>query len=307
MKIFTHNFDPRSDSGPNKFSRQLLGNLIKTYDHSLSTQEESDIEFCLIQQVAQKLKPLVLRLDGIYFNKIQDYNQQNTLINFSYKNADAVIFQSKFNKELTEKWFGMHQNSHIVHNAYLENVITDTIFKKDANSEIWSCASSWRPHKRLVENVRYFFENAPNNTTLYIAGGGVTDAEITSISELSKLHDRTKKVKICGNIDYLTLRMLYDASSTFIHLAYLDHCPNVVVDAVAHGCHVICSSSGGTKEIIRNGTIIIEDEWDFSPINLYDPPKLDFSKRIQSMGVVENLASSKLCLEKYDNIFRSIL
>ena len=57
-------------------------------------------------------------------------------------------------------------------------------------------------------------------------------------------------------------------SAAFIHLAWLDHCPNVVVDARAAACQIICSSAGGTKEIAGPSAIVIEeDEWDFEPVD----------------------------------------
>ena len=73
---------------------------------------------------------MVLRLDGIYFNSEQDYERQNSPIKFAYENSDAVIFQSNFNKRLTEKWFGPHKNGHVIHNAYFGETIKDNIFKK---------------------------------------------------------------------------------------------------------------------------------------------------------------------------------
>ena len=102
MKIFTHNFNPASNSGPNKFTRTLFRSLVKEKSVSLSSQEEADVEFCLIQQQLPKVKPMVLRLDGIWFNSEQEYHKQNAPIKFSYNNADAVVFQSEFNKKLTE-------------------------------------------------------------------------------------------------------------------------------------------------------------------------------------------------------------
>ena len=98
MKVFTHNFNPKSNSGPNKFTRSLIRELINKKGFSITNQEEADIEFCLIQKAVQKKKPMVLRLDGIYFNSEQDYERQNAPIKAAYKNADAVIFQSEFNK-----------------------------------------------------------------------------------------------------------------------------------------------------------------------------------------------------------------
>ena len=73
------------------------------------------------------------------------------------------------------------------------------------------------------------------------------------------------------------------SATHFIHLAFLDHCPNVVVDAVACRCKIHCSSTGGTSEIAGNdATVLLEDEWNFLPLELYKPPSLDFMRRVSN-------------------------
>ena len=305
MKVYTHNFNPDSNSGPNKFTRTLLNALIKDNKVELSNQIEADVEFCLIQQQVHKVKPMVLRLDGIWFNSDQDYNRQNAPIKFSYQNADAVVFQSHFNKKLTESWFGKHKNFHVIHNAADLNLIKaansnywDKKFGKD--TEVWSCASSWRPHKRLNENIRYFLEFAPKDSIFAIAGAlGMDDA---------KNIPADKRIVLLGDLDYMSLLSLYKRSSTFVHLAYLDHCPNVVVDAQAAGCKIICSSSGGTNEIVSNGIIIHEKQWDFKPIRLYNPPEIDFSERFRKKDDKEGSNPSiTKCSESYFSIMKEIM
>ena len=91
------------------------------------------------------------------------------------------------------------------------------------------------------------------------------------------------RIHYVGKINFLQLTSLYKRSKYFLHLAWLDHCPNVVVDARASGCQIICSSAGGTKEIAGESAIIIEEEeWNFKPVKLYEPPLLDFSKKIKN-------------------------
>ena len=139
---------------------------------------------------------------------------------------------------------------------------------------MWSCASTWRPHKRLGENIRYFLEHSSDKDCLVVAGQ----------TDYAKAHDR---VFFTGNLSQRALIALYKRSKYFLHLAWLDHCPNVVVDARASGCRVVCSSAGGTKEIAGQDAIIIEEEeWDMSPVELYNPPKMNFNK------VVDNLHKS---------------
>jgi glycosyltransferase involved in cell wall biosynthesis len=305
VKVFTHNFDPNSNTGPNKFTRTLLNRLIKDDKIKISVQQEADVEFCLIQQQVHKVKPMILRLDGIWFNSDQDHNRQNAPIKFAYQNADAVIFQSEFNKKLTEHWFGRHDKASVIHNAADLDLMKaanpnfwDKKFGKD--TEVWSCAANWRPHKRLNENIRYFLEFAPKDAIFAIAGAlGMDDA---------KKIPNDKRIVLMGDLDYMSLLSLYKRSTTFIHLAYLDHCPNVVVDAQAAGCKIVCSSTGGTNEIVRSGIIIHEMPWNFKPIKLYNPPHIKWDERFQHRDYEEeNKPSIVNCAKRYYNVMKEIM
>ena len=113
------------------------------------------------------------------------------------------------------------------------------------------------------------------------------------------------RIVLMGELDYMSLLSLYKRSSTFVHLAYLDHCPNVVVDAQAAGCIIICSSTGGTSEIVENGTIVIEEEWNFKPCKLYNPPEIKFNQfKHFSMTKNRNIVN---CAEKYYRIMEDII
>ena len=216
--------------------------------------------------------PLFQRLDGIYFNSNQNYHSLNNPIRQTYNQADGVIFQTQFNKDLIFNYFGEHENYSIIRNGadidYISNIRPARSSILENSDKIWCCASSWRPHKRLSENIRFFKENAGPRDTLFVAGE-VPRAEM----------DRSHRIHYLGNVSIETLVSFYKASDYFIHLAWLDHCPNVVVDARASGCKIICSSTGGTSEVAGEDAIIISEEpWDFSPVELYNPPPMDFSK-----------------------------
>ena len=45
MNVFTHNFNPNSNSGPNKFTRSLFLKLLEEKEIYVTSQEEADIEF----------------------------------------------------------------------------------------------------------------------------------------------------------------------------------------------------------------------------------------------------------------------
>lgn len=291
MKVLPTNFNPSSDSGPNSFSRGLLGHLISENKIDIAKNiEEAEVEFCLIESPIQKILPRITRLDGIYFNTSQNYESLNQNIKRTYLESDSVVFQSKFNKNLISSWFGPHKNGHVVINGANTDLISE-VKKADMSEtfgerEIWSCASSWRPHKRLSENIRYFIEKSDPEAVLLIAGKGVSKNDFLGFESLIN-----KRIFYLGHLSWESLISLYKTSTNFLHLSFLDHCPNVVVDAAACGCTIVCASSGGTKEISSRQKIIVEDiEWDYSPLDLYNPPKLDFeSYQVQSSNIVYNL------------------
>ncbi len=306
MVIFPINFNPRSDSGPNSFTSKLFSKISDKIDLKFTSQQEiSDIEFCLIESSLEKIKPRLTRLDGIYFNVSQDYRSLNENIKKNYEISDSVIFQTNFNKMLIESWFGEHKYSRVILNGSDQNKISDIspasfgdMFK---NKKVWSCASSWRPHKRLSENIRYFLETSDKDTVLLIAGKGATKNDFMGYEKYIN-----NRIFYLGHLQWESLISLYKSSDKFIHLSYLDHCPNVVVDAAGSGCEIVCSSTGGTSEIpAKLKTVIMEEEWDFSPIELYKPPKVDFKNfKIVKSDNIKTLSDSAI---KYLKVMENLI
>ena len=276
MNIFLDNVNIMSTSGPNHFGNKLKKHL-EMLGHSFRFDKSFDIQLSFIQKNNTISNiPLVQRLDGIYFNNRFDFNLQNSPIKKTYEESSGVVFQTQFNKDLICKYFGEHSNYKIIRNGadveYIKNIRPLKNSFTTSYKKIWCCASSWRPHKRLSENIRYFLEHSSENEGLIVAG------------QVDKLQTvKHKRIHYIGNLNINDLISVYKASDIFIHLAWLDHCPNVVVDALASGCKIVCSSSGGTREIAgANADIIEEEQWDFSPLDLYAPPKLDFNRKVKN-------------------------
>ena len=300
MRILFDNVNMGSSSGPNSFARKLKSPLEKRGHHvdsSFSPKTTPDVQLAFIVS-HYKYAPIVQRLDGLYFNIDQDYQSLNGPILSTYQESDAVIYQSEFNRNLAEYWFGEHENGSVIRNgADVDLIKTISPMKSSALDKfenIWCCAASWRPHKRLSDNVRYFLEHASDKDCLVIAGEN-PDFSISN-----------PRILYAGQLDWASLISLYKRSSHFLHLAWLDHCPNVVVDARVSGCHIICSSTGGTSEIAgENSTIIKEEEWDFSPIKLYSPPRIDFANKI-SNSIISEVSIEKVA-EQYIEVMESVL
>ena len=275
MNIFLENVNLNSTSGPNSFANKLVKYLYRRKHTVTNRIDDSDVHLCFIESYKSKPEvPLFQRLDGIYFNSDQDFINQNSNIEKTYRKSCGTIFQTEFNKQLTFKYFGARDNTTVIHNGADIELISDIkplIHPKlDNCAAVWACASKWRPHKRLSDNISYFLQHSGENDRLVVAGHAD-----------KRLKD--DKIIYVGEIGQKELLSLYKASKYFIHLAWLDHCPNVVVDARASRCKIICSSTGGTKEVAGpDATIIEEEKWDFKPVRLYEPPKMDFSKKVNN-------------------------
>ena len=289
-RILLDNVNLGSSSGPNSFGRQLTTalkrkgltvvnsiDMMSTVRGRNTVVDIPDVQLSFIEsRIVIRGVPLIQRLDGIYYNsdpKFGDWWIQNQNIKSTYDRANGVVFQSPFSRRLVESFFGEKDDVDVavigngVDLDEIEHVPCFDDKMLDRFDKVWMSASNWRPHKRLSENIRYFFEHASPHDVMIIAGTHtgpyVSDPRIMYV----------------GDVNRTTLLSLYKRADNFIHLAYHDNCPNVVVDARAAGCDIICASCSGTKYIAGpDATVILEDDWEPQPIELYNPPKLDFTK-----------------------------
>jgi len=301
MNIFLDNVTPGSSTGPNHFGAKL-SKYLKRQGHRCYTIPipASEIQLSFIEAGPNNLDvPIVQRLDGIYFDRTKNHALQNTNILDTYKKANGVIFQSEYSKNLVFKYFGEHSNYEIIHNgAVLE--LMDTV--EPANNKeledyenVWCCASNWRGWKRMPDNIRYFLEFSGKKDCLIVAG-------LPKPWEIVE-HDR---IFYAGQVSPLTLFSYMRASKHFIHLARYDACPNVVIDARAAGCHIICCSEGGTKEVAGKGaTVVVEEPWDMNPIDVDNPPKLEFNNIVEN-SIVSDIDMSNVA-DRYLDYFKTVM
>ena len=272
MNLQLENVSLTSNTGPNSFANKLI--KYKPDSITFDTDKELEAILCFIESRRQKAeKPLFLRMDGIYVNTAQDYLRQNQNIKRTYKMSSGVIFQSQFGKKLIQKTFGAHPNTIVIPNgADILSIKQAKEFPFEKYDNLWCCAANWRPHKRLGENIRFFLENSGPNDGLIIAGSVAPREQV-----------KHSRIHYAGSLQQKQLFSLYKKSKYFVHLAFLDCCPNVIIDARACGCHIICTDSGGSREIAGSNATVIKDlDWDFKPLDLYNPIKLDFSRKIDN-------------------------
>lgn len=301
MKIHFSNVDFRSSTGPNTFAQRLANSLRRRGYDIVSQDNEYDVFLAFIEP-ASIPKPgtkIIQRLDGIWF-KPEEFHEKNQNIKWLYDRSNSIVWQSNFDKKMTEKYWG-ERSGKVIHNGIeIKSVtISDPVLKKirEQSDRIFVCSASWHRQKRLKENIEFYLKNRRQNDTLLVLGKN-PDFLVEGYN-----------IFYLGQCSHETCLQIYSASDWMIHLAWLDHCPNVVVEAMSQGCPVICTDSGGTQEIVgRNGIILREDTpYDFSLLDYDSPYSISSHLRIQNLDKLEvnfeSIDIEKVC-DQYEEIIK---
>jgi glycosyltransferase involved in cell wall biosynthesis len=312
--------------GPAVFTRNLSKFLSeKGIDVTFDVREKCDILFVVITTHPEIIKrkkkagaKVIQRLDGVYMDKSRDYEAQNLPLKGTQEEADLIIYQSKFSKEMCHRFLGKpNVPFKIIYNPVDTQRFTPYGEKIGLKvPHLLLAVSVWRPHKRLQDSFEAFKELLKwrKDVCFLIIGSGVKKFS-------------TPTIKSLGSIPNANLPAYYRAADVLLHPSWLDWCPNVVLESLASGTPVICSDTGGTQELVGEGGVVLETGYtfDYKPKELYnynEIPKIDpvkFSNVINM--VLENKAhyshkarehcirnfSLEVIGEKYYNVFKEVL
>ena len=309
MKIHFDNVNLSSRSGPNTFAARLAAELTSMGHKVVSTYNQSDISCVFIQEnyLIPESHPKVQRLDGIWF-KPEEFHNLNLPIKRSYETCNRVIWQSQFDKSMTSHHWGLRPGSVINNGAILKKVEIENesiLSLRQKYEMLFVCSANWHRQKRLKENTELFLkvkDLTGLKCCLVVMGNG-PDAVVNH-----------PDIYYTGSVPHDICLQIFSAADWMIHLAWLDHCPNTVVEALSQKCPVICTDSGGTKEIVgKNGLILAETtQYNFELTDYDSPYRLEF-KDIESFDwlkkteVKNEHLNIKSVAERYLKVFTSVL
>ncbi|MBI4179193.1 glycosyltransferase family 4 protein [bacterium] len=225
---------------------------------------------------------VVQRLDGVFFDANGNYRKQNQPLKDVYDLADHVIFQSEFSLEMASRYLGRPGRHRIIYNAADPAVFNpDGSTRRPPYDHVLLAASRWRPHKRLRDLLAAFDHLRDGKTCLVLAG---------SAAGLSELPRPGADVLTLGDISQLELSEWMRGADVFVHPAWRDWCPNVVVQSLACGVPVVCPDMGGTKEIVGEAGLVLDsgETETYEPLPLYDESQI---ARLDSLKLAEAITS----------------
>jgi len=304
MKVHFSNVDFQSRSGPNSFAHRLALNLQKRGVEFVGPDDDYETFLAFIEPASHPRKgaKFLQRLDGIWFSP-EEFHTKNRGIRWSYDNCHHVIWQTQFDKNMTFNHWGSRTGSIIANGIDLvETRVSDDNLKNIRNTYdvIFVCSSNWHGQKRLRDNTDLFlkYESENPEKKCYLIVMGSNPDHIV----------KKENIVYTGNIPHELCLQIFYAADWMIHLAWLDHCPNVVVEALSQNCPVICSSSGGTKEIVKASGIIVPEteEYDYRLTDYTSPPNIDLTNVVlpDIIDVDHRHLNIEIVADKYESVLR---
>jgi len=292
----------QSTNGPSIFGSRLKNQL---ESDGLISSEESVNRINIILGESQKNKNNILRLDGLYLdsgNKLGDTDYLNNEILISYNSSNKVVFQSYFSKKCYEEFMGKHKDSYVIRNGvpdiYFNNKSLPKAKKPKGFDKVVIASAEWRRHKRIEEAIECFKSPKLKNVALVILGG-YKNVNLNNVFCLPKISPEI-------------LPRYYQMADAMIHLSWLDWCPNSVVEGLGCGLPVLCSSNGGTKELVQESGIIIEIEEPYKigeKVDLYNPPNVDINyitKKILDLIDMPKVNRSDLHIKNSAKLYKDL-
>ena len=228
-----------NDSGKGKFLKRLIPHLEDLGVKCSLKDKKADITLG-VRRFREKIKgPKILRVDGIHMHTDKKTYYTNDLTKKSIKQADGVIWQSQFCKDIVTGVFKIKpKKDFIIFNGAYHNKYYIPYNNIKNNFVIMSARWKDRPWKRLKDCINVAKEVRKKKDILFFIAGKIDKKiDYDGIKTLGLLSDDVLKV------------FLYSAKA-MLNLSYYDWCPNAVVEALVAGVPVVCNNASGVKEII---------------------------------------------------------
>lgn len=271
-----------SKGGKGKYIYRLIPHL-RTLGVEVTTDPKDNADVVLYLSKfwpPTDVEKKVLRLGAIHIDIASKWKRLNAENKRAYKKADGIIFQADFSRKQAERFFGKTKAiSTVIHNAADPAFYTDIKpYRTEFKRNVLTVARDWLPQKRLKYVVDAFISANVPDCALWVAG------------DCKPLDTHYNSIKYLGMQDNEQLASLYLMADVLVHIVWIDANPNVVCEALAAGCPVICGANGGVRELLRgHGTVLgLEEPWNYKPVNLQRPPKPNMTLLVNAIkGMTE--------------------
>ena len=257
--------------------------------------QRADVQLSVVRIYTKTDLPVLLRIDGIYYDKAEDYVKRSASISESHSQAGAIVYQSIISKLMCEKHLKKRTASFydVIYNGVSESGWNKT--KNHGGLNIISCAK-WRRIKRLPEIIEIFqmFLQLYPQSKLHIIGPMSRGAE-EIVSD---------NVIYYGELDFEQIKEIYHTGDIHLHFCKKDSCPSNVSESIAAGIPVVTTNlCGGAAEmcLLSPGCVVVDEglqslEADYIYQEAYNKMLIDVKAEIivSMSNIIRNKVKVKL-------------
>ena len=214
--------------------------------------------------------PGIIKQAGLY-QKIRLTLLRSATIK-SIKSSDGIIFLSKFAENMISTYIDLSdKHTTIIYHGIPEetqNLDDQRIIRQlKIPSEFILCVSHVYRYKNLLQLIEGYVEASKAGAGLpsLIVAGAKYDVKYMKRIEKAILHGGVdNRIKFLGSIDEISLGALYRNCKYFVFPSSLENCPNILLEALGHGCATLCSNTGVMPEICGDAALY------FNPFDAMD-------------------------------------
>lgn len=284
--------EPSPTTGKGQFISRVmpeLANLGVKVTHK--PQDSHDLYLDIAKFRFKSKAKKILRLDGCYYDKHSSSHVKiNKNIAKCLRQSDAAIYQSEWSKYMCDYYLGKAPGkSAVIHNGADYKFYEGIEPAKSSFKHNFFTASRWRHPKRLKEITKAFLKADIPDSCLWVAG-----------KPNFKVED--KRVKYLGHIYEKEMAKYLKMADAFIHISWVDACPNSVIESLCAGTPVVCNNVGGTPELVSNDGVIckIDKPYNMGRVNHDKPPKIDMDALIRGIRSVVKQGIKVKYNDKFD-------
>jgi len=258
------------------FTRALMESMQDKYDvHIVGENDKADIHFILISGELKPKKKNIVRIDGIYYDRIRmSFNNE---IARCINSADGVVYQSIFSRKFCSIFLKSHpKESVVIYNGVDQRKFEKSSPNKRGFDKIFMACASWRVNKRPESIINSFLE---------FSSARQEKIGLFFVGPYSK-PVKDKRIIYFGSLPHSNLYRLYKSADFFCHICHLESCPNVVVEALSVGMPILCNNIGGTPEIVREDGIVL-------PLDKSEPTRPLPTMELTGSRYINNLVLAK--------------
>lgn len=251
-------------SGPSIFARRLSFELLRQSRRLSPFRPDHHVARANISPEPRGRRSSALRLDGFQYSKWALRSDPVTeKIRHALSSYKSFIYQSEFSYRAFCDVAGHDSPGCIIPNG------AQPLGFEIQPRDYVICVADWRPNKRLKDIVKAFCSRRLSGVRLIVVGHN---------PEKNLMDEASNNINFVGRKSNSVTRRLVAASRGLIHIAWLDNCPNAVVEALVDGIPVLTNRNGGTQEIVQQNGLSVDLETAIEALSACDtrlPPPAD--------------------------------